>query len=60
MEPLTGIALIMSDLGTVLTSVLSNATSLVNWVAGTPLVYIWVIFAILFVIIAFVKGFIRG
>lgn len=60
MDEPTGIALILSDLGTVVTSVLTNATSLVNWVASNPLVYLWVIMAIILVIISFVKGFIRG
>lgn len=53
-------AQILTDITTVLTAVLSNATSLVTWISNTPLVYIWVIFAILFVITSFVKGFIRG
>lgn len=60
MDEPTGIALILSDLGTVFTSVLENATSLVNWVANNPMVYLWVIMAIILVIISFVKGFIRG
>lgn len=60
MDEPTGIALILSDLGTVFTSVLENATSLVNWVANNPVVYLWVIMAIILVIISFVKGFIRG
>lgn len=59
MEP-TGLALILSDLGTVMTNVLTNATSLVNWVASNPLVYLWVVMAIILVIISFVRGFIRG
>lgn len=60
MDEPTGIALILSDLGSVFTSVLENATSLVNWVAQNPMVYLWVIIAIILVIISFVKGFIRG
>lgn len=60
MDEPTGIALILSDLGTVFTSVLENATSLVNWVAENPMVYLWVIMAIILVIISFVRGFIRG
>lgn len=60
MDEPTGIALILSDLGTVFTSVLENATSLVNWVADNPMVYLWVIMAIILVIISFVRGFIRG
>lgn len=59
MEP-TGIALILQDLGTVFTNVLANATNLVTWVADNPLVYLWVIMAIILVIISFVRGFIRG
>lgn len=57
---LTGLALILSDLSTVFTNVLTNATSLVTWVASNPLVYLWVVMAIILVIISFVKGFIRG
>lgn len=53
-------ATILADLSTVLTAVLTNATSLVTWISNTPLVYLWVILAIIYVIIAFVKGFIRG
>lgn len=60
MDAPTGIALILSDLGTVMSSVLTQATSLVNWVAANPLVYLWVIMAIILVIISFVRGFIRG
>lgn len=60
MDEPTGIALILSDLGSVFTSVLENATSLVNWVAQNPMVYLWVIMAIILVIISFVRGFIRG
>jgi len=53
-------AQILTDLGTVMTAVLSQATNLVNWVTENPLVYLWVIMAIILVIISFVKGFIRG
>lgn len=60
MDEPTGLALILSDLGSVFTSVLENATSLVNWVAQNPMVYLWVIIAIILVIISFVRGFIRG
>lgn len=60
MDAPTGIALILSDLATVMTAVLTQATSLVNWVAANPLVYLWVIMAIILVIISFVRGFIRG
>ena len=59
MEP-TGLALILQDLTTVMTSVLSNATSLVTWITQNPLVYLWVIMAIIIAIISFVRGFIRG
>lgn len=59
-EPLTGLALILSDLGTVMTSFLSNAKNLVTWVTENPLVYLWVILAIIIAIISFVKGMVRG
>ncbi len=59
-EPLTGLALILSDLGTVMTSFLSNAKNLVTWVSENPLVYLWVILAIIIAIISFVKGMVRG
>ena len=59
-EPLTGLALILSDLGTVMTSFLSNAKNLVTWVSDNPLVYLWVILAIIIAIISFVKGMVRG
>lgn len=59
-EPLTGLALIMSDLGTVMTSFLSNAKNLVTWVSENPLVYLWVILAIIIAIISFVRGMVRG
>ena len=59
-EPLTGLALILSDLGTVMTSFLTNAKNLVTWVADNPLVYLWVILAIIIAIISFVKGMVRG
>ena len=59
-QPLTGLALILSDLGTVFTNFLTNATSLVNWITSNPLVYLWVIMAIIIAIIGFVKGFVRG
>lgn len=59
MEP-TGIAAILADLTTVFTSFLTNATSLVTWITNNPLVYLWVIMAIIIAIIAFVRGFIRG
>ena len=55
-EPLTGLALILSDLGTIMTSFLSNAKNLVTWVSENPLVYLWVILAIIIAIISFVKG----
>lgn len=58
--PLTGLALILSDLGTVLTVFLARATDLVTWISSNPLVYLWVIMAIIIAIIGFVKGFIRG
>lgn len=51
---------ILTDLGTVMTTVLAQATNLVTWVTENPLVYLWVILAIILVIISFVKGFIRG
>jgi len=60
MDAPTGLALILSDLGTVFTAVLESATSLVTWVSANPMVYLWVIMAIILVIISFVKGFIRG
>ena len=60
MDSPTGLALILSDLGTVFTAVLESATSLVTWVSANPMVYLWVIMAIILVIISFVKGFIRG
>lgn len=53
-------AQILTDLGTVMTSILSQATALVNWITQNPLVYLWVILAIILVIISFVKGFVRG
>lgn len=56
----TGLALILQDLGSVFSSVLTQATSLVNWIAANPLVYLWIILAIILVIIGFVKGFVRG
>lgn len=59
-EPLTGLALILSDLATVMTSFLSNAKNLVTWVSENPLVYLWVILAIIIAIISFVKGMVRG
>lgn len=59
-EPLTGLALILSDLGTVMTSFLTNAKNLVTWVTENPLVYLWVILAIIIAIISFVKGMVRG
>lgn len=59
-QPLTGIALILSDLGTVMTSFLTNAKNLVTWVSENPLVYLWVILAIIIAIISFVKGMVRG
>ena len=59
MEP-TGLALILSDLTTVFTSFLTNATSLVTWITNNPLVYLWVVMAIIIAIISFVRGFIRG
>ena len=59
-EPLTGLALILSDLGTVMTSFLSNAKNLVTWVTENPLVYLWVILAIIIAIISCVKGMVRG
>lgn len=59
-EPLTGLALIFSDLGTVLTSFLSNASKLVEFIADNPLIYLWVIMAIIIAVISFVRGFIRG
>lgn len=59
-EPLTGLALILSDLATVLTSFLSNATKLVEFIADSPLIYLWAIMAIIIAIISFVRGFIRG
>ncbi len=59
-EPLTGLALILSDLGTVMTSFLSNAKNLVTWVSENPLVYLWVILAIIIAIISFVRGMVRG
>lgn len=51
---------ILADLATVMTTVLAQATELVNWVTDNPLVYLWVIMAIILVIISFVRGFIRG
>ena len=51
---------VLTDLTTVMTAVLSNATSLVTWITSNPLVYLWVIMAIIIAIIAFVRGFIRG
>lgn len=59
-QPLTGLALILSDLGTVMTSFLSNAKNLVTWITENPLVYLWVILAIILAIISFVKGMTRG
>ena len=59
-QPLTGLALILSDLGTVMTSFLSNAKNLVTWVSENPLVYLWVILAIIIAIISFVRGMVRG
>ena len=59
-QPLTGLALILSDLGTVMTSFLTNAKSLVTWVSENPLVYLWVILAIIIAIISFVRGMVRG
>lgn len=53
-------AQILADLTTVMTAVLSNATSLVTWITQNPLVYLWVIMAIIIAIISFVRGFIRG
>lgn len=51
---------ILTDLATVMTAVLSNATLLVTWITNNPLVYLWVIMAIIIAIIGFVRGFIRG
>lgn len=51
---------VLTDLTTVMTAVLSNATLLVTWITNNPLVYLWVIMAIIIAIIAFVRGFIRG
>ena len=59
-QPLTGLALILSDLGTVMTTFLTNAKSLVTWVSENPLVYLWVILAIIIAIISFVRGMVRG
>ena len=59
-EPLTGLALILSDLATVMTSFLSNAKNLVTWISNNPLVYLWVILAIIIAVISFVKGMVRG
>ena len=59
-QPLTGLALILSDLGTVMTSFLTNAKNLVTWVTENPLVYLWVILAIIIAIISFVRGMVRG
>lgn len=59
-QPLTGLALILSDLSTVMTSFLTNAKNLVTWVSENPLVYLWVILAIIIAIISFVKGMVRG
>lgn len=51
---------ILTDLGTVMTVILAQATSLVTWITENPLVYLWVILAIILVIISFVRGFVRG
>lgn len=59
-EQVTGLALILQDLGSVFSSMLTQATNLVTWVTQNPLVYLWVIVAIVLVIISFVKGFVRG
>lgn len=59
-QPLTGLALILSDLGTVMTTFLAQAKNLVTWVSENPLVYLWVILAIIIAIISFVKGMVRG
>lgn len=59
-EQATGLALILQDLGSVFTSMLTQATNLVNWITQNPLVYLWVIVAIVLVIISFVRGFVRG
>ena len=56
----TGLALILQDLTTVMTAVLARATDLVDWIVANPLVYLWVIMAIIIAIISFVRGFIRG
>lgn len=59
-EQVTGLALILQDLGSVFSSMLTQATNLVNWITSNPLVYLWVIVAIVLVIIGFVRGFVRG
>lgn len=59
-EPLTGLALILSDLGSVFSNILTNAGNLVDWISDNPLVYLWVILAVIIAIIGFVKGFVRG
>ena len=59
-EQVTGLALILQDLGSVFSSMLTQATNLVTWITQNPLVYLWVIVAIVLVIIGFVKGFVRG
>lgn len=51
---------ILTDLGTVMTTFLAQATSLVTWITQNPLVYLWVILAIIIAIISFVKGMVRG
>ena len=60
MDEPTGIAAVLADLATVMTAILSQATALVTWITANPLVYLWIILAIILVIISFVKGFIRG
>ena len=59
-QPLTGLALILSDLGTVMTTFLAQAKNLVTWVSENPLVYLWVILAIIIAIISFVQGMVGG
>ena len=53
-------AQILSDLATVMTTFLAQATSLVTWITENPLVYLWVILAIIIAVISFVKGMVRG
>ena len=53
-------AQILSDLGTVMTAFLTQATALVTWITQNPLVYLWVILAIIIAIISFVRGMVRG